>query len=155
RRLTFDRAGDHSPQWSPDSRTIYFAGNRKREGEKQPPYHGKTQVWRIGIEDSTPVAVTRLEDGVQAFELSRDGKTLYYITTREVIDNEWKNLQQQFKDVEYGHGINKFSQVWKLDLQSWRAEKLIDEKRVIREMTVTPSGQRIAMITTPDDKVVS
>ena len=47
RRLTSDRANDRSPQWDPDGRLIYFLGNRKREGDKRPPYDGKTQVWRI------------------------------------------------------------------------------------------------------------
>ena len=36
RRLTFDRAMDRLPQWSPDSRQIYFLSNCKRAGEKQP-----------------------------------------------------------------------------------------------------------------------
>jgi dipeptidyl aminopeptidase/acylaminoacyl peptidase len=155
RRLTFDRASDRSPQWSPDSRQIYFAGNRRHEGEKRPPYNGKTQVWRIPVEGGQPFAVTRFEDGIETFHLSRDGQSLYYTTTTEVIDDAWKNLRQQFKDIEYGHGIDKFTQVWRLDLQTWRTEKLIDNHRVIRDLAVTGDGRRIAMITTPDDKVVS
>jgi dipeptidyl aminopeptidase/acylaminoacyl peptidase len=155
RRLTFDRASDRSPEWSPDSKFIYFAGNRKREGEKQVPYNGKAQVWRISVDGGEPQAVTRLADGVDAFHLARDGKALYYLTSTEVIDEPWKNLRQQFKDIEYGHGVDKFSQVWRLDLQNWRSEKRIDDKRVIRDFAVTADGERIAMITTLDDKVVS
>src|SRR5262249_122757 len=155
RKLTFDRAGDRSPQWAPDNRTIYFLGNRKREGEKQPPYNGKAQVWRISHDGGEPLAVTRLDEGVVAFALARDGRSLYYTTQTEVIDGEWASLRQQFKKVEYGHGVNHFSPVGKLDLESWRAEKLIDERRVIKEFAVSRDGKRIAMITTPDDTVVS
>src|SRR5262249_24243474 len=57
--------------------------------------------------------------------------------------------------VEYGHGAGKVSQVWKLDLERWREEKVIDESRVVRDFKVSPDGSSIAMITTPDDKVVS
>ncbi len=155
RRLTFDRANDRSPQWGGDSRSIYFAGNRKREGEKRPPYDGKTQVWRIGVDGGELLAVTRIESGIESFQVSRDGKSIYYVTASETVDDNWKQLRQQFRDIEYGHGVNRFSQIWKLDLETWRAEKLVDEKRVVRDFAVTPDNRRIAMITTPDDKVVS
>src|SRR5437899_1800853 len=65
-RLTSERANDRSPQWDPDGQLIYFLGNRKREGEKRPPYDGKTQVWRIPVTGGTPEAVTRVEGGVDA-----------------------------------------------------------------------------------------
>src|SRR5262249_61053815 len=68
---------------------------------------------------------------------------------------EWKALRTRYKDVEYGHGTGKVSQVWRLDLQSWRAEKLLDDKRYVRDMAVSPDGARVALITTPDDRVVS
>src|SRR5215469_13901432 len=44
-RLTFDRAGYNSIHWSPDSKFLYFMGNRKREGRAGPGYDGTTQVW--------------------------------------------------------------------------------------------------------------
>ena len=48
RRLTFENASDGSPQWSADGRWIYFTS--ARGGEKEPPYNGKTQVWRISLD---------------------------------------------------------------------------------------------------------
>src|SRR4051812_11016795 len=76
RRLTFDRANDAFPRWSPDNKTIYFLGRRKREGEKQPPYDGSAQVWRVGRDGGKPFAVTRVAGGVQAFDLAPDGESL-------------------------------------------------------------------------------
>jgi dipeptidyl aminopeptidase/acylaminoacyl peptidase len=154
RRLTFDRANDAFPKWSSDSKTIYFLGRRKREGEKRPPYDGSAQVWRVDRNGGTPVPVTHGAGGVQGFDLSPDGRFLYGQVNIEKIDDEWKELRQQFKDVEYGHGVRKASQLWKLDLSSWREEKVY-EGRFIREFKVSVAGGDIAMITTPDDKVVS
>jgi dipeptidyl aminopeptidase/acylaminoacyl peptidase len=155
RRLTFDRANDRAPAWTPDGQTAYFLGNRKREGEKQPPYNGKTQVWRVPAAGGEPLAVTRAEDGVGLFELARDGRALYYTTQTDHADEEWKELRQRFKDVEYGHGAAKVSQVWRLDLDNWRAEKVVDDRRYVHDLAVSPDGRRLAMITAPDDRVIS
>jgi dipeptidyl aminopeptidase/acylaminoacyl peptidase len=161
-RLTSDRASDRSPQWGARSEHIYFLGNRKREGEKRPPYDGKTQVWRVALEppfgtprSGVPQAVTRVPGGVQMFALARDSHSLYYVTLAPHTDGPFKHLREKFSQVEYGHGVNKFSVVWRLDLQTWRAEKVLDAKRVIKDMAVTADGRRLAMITTPDDTVVS
>lgn len=156
RRLTSDRANDRAPQFSPDAATIYFLGNRKREGEKRPPYDGKTQIWSIPTErEGTPLAVTRVEGGIDGYELSRDGKSLYYLVHVDKIEDDWSGLRSKYNGLEYGHGQNRLGQIWKLDLDSFRAEKIIEPGRNIREFAVAPNGKKIAMITTPDDKVVS
>lgn len=54
KRLTSDRAGYRAPQWSSSGQTIYVLANRKREGEKQPPYNGKSQVWKITRDPMRP-----------------------------------------------------------------------------------------------------
>ncbi len=154
RRLTFDRAGDRSLSWSPDGRWLCFLGERKRGGEKLPPYDGKTQVWQVAAEGGEPRAVTRIEGGVRAYQLARDGRALYYLTDTEDEDRDWKSLRAQHKDIDYQPGSRKVSVVWKLDLGTWRAVKLIDDRRYIHEMNVAPDGSRVALITAPDDTVV-
>lgn len=154
-RLTFDRPSARLPQWSPDSRHIYFAANRKREGSTQVPFNGKTQVWRVGLDGGEPRAVTRIDDGIRLFRLGKDGHSLYYVTDHDHEDDEWKQLREQFKDVEYGHGRRKVSRVWKLDLENWRTEKLIDDKRYYHDFAPSPDGKRVALIAAPDDRVIS
>lgn len=150
RRLTFDPAADGSPQWSHDGRHIYFLSARKRAGETKPPLDGKAQVWRLSPGGEEASAVTRVDGGVGRFELARDGRALYYTASEEHFNDDFKALRQKHKHLEYGHGVVKVSQLWKLDLESWRAEKLIDEKRVISSFAVAPDGSCIAMITTPN-----
>src|SRR5262249_39850746 len=125
------------------------------EGDKRPPYDGKAQVWRLPHSGGEPQAVTRVDGGVDAFDLSGESQSLYYTTEREETDAEWQSLRQQFADIDYGHGVNKVHQVWKLDLATRRTDKVIDDKRHIHDFAVAPDGKRIAMITTPDGKVVS
>ena len=155
RRLTFDRAADASPQWSPDGKYIYFTSARKRGGEEDPPYSGKKQVWRISPRGGEPQAVTRVKEGIGTYQLAHDGAAVYYTVAEEEVADEWKDLRSKYKDLEYGHGVTEFSQVWKLDLESWRVEKIIDEKRVIVSLAVSPDQGRIAMITKPDETMLS
>ncbi len=155
RRLTSDRAGDRAPQFTADGAFLYFMGNRKREGEKRPPYDGKTQVYRLGPFNVFPEPVTRVEGGVEAYDISRDGKSLYYLVHVDKIEDDWSGLRSKYAKLEYGHGQNKLGQIWKLDLETIRVEKIIDAGRHIHEFSVAPGDKKIAMITTPDDKVVS
>ena len=153
RRLTFDKAEEANPQWTPDGR-LCFTANVRRPGDDAPPHDGKTQVWRIAPDGSGLEALSRVKEGIGRYELSADGKALYYTIVTEGTDEEWKDLRARYKDLDYGHGVTKFTQVWRLDLESWRAEKLVDERRVIAAMRVSPDQSKIAMVTTPDDELL-
>jgi dipeptidyl aminopeptidase/acylaminoacyl peptidase len=155
RRLTFDRCGANTVRWSPDGREIYFAARRSRAGEKKPPFDGKAQVWKVKASGGSPEAVTRVTGGLETFDLAIDGLSVWYVVQESQTSGAWKALKEQFKDLEYGHGVGKVSQVHRLNLENWRDEKVIDDKRVVRELALSPDGKRLAMITTPDDTVVS
>ncbi len=155
-RLTFDAAGDTSPQWSADSKWIYFTSSRKRGDDDKPPYNGKKQVWRVHSDGGDLQAVTRLKGGVNGYQLSHDGQSLYYTVSKEnVNEDQWKDLREEFDKLDYGHGVVKHTQVWKLDLRSWRKEKIIDEKRVINEFAVSPDERLVAMQTTPTGDLIT
>jgi dipeptidyl aminopeptidase/acylaminoacyl peptidase len=153
KRLSFDGARESSPMWSPDGRHIYFVANYSRGESERPPYDGSRQVWRIAPDGGDPRAVTRVEGGVQRFDLSVDGRFLYYAIGVEDTDDEWRELRERFDGLIYGHGVTTFSEVWKLDLESWRATRLVDDRRVIHDMAVSVDG-RVAMITTPDEELI-
>jgi len=154
-RLTFDPANDSNLRWSPDGKSIYFVSNRKREGEKSPPYNGTPQVWRLEVASGQEVPLTKVPDGINAFCLSPDGRSLYYTTSKKHITDDWKDLREDFPDLNYGHGVHQISELWKLNLQSWREIRLYDKQRYIRSFDVSPDEGRIALITTPDELEIS
>jgi len=86
RRLTFEPEADGSAQWSPDEAWIYFTTSRKQGDDAKAPYNGKKQVWRVSPQGGELFPVTRLEDGVDDFRLSADGKTLYYTAKVSMIN---------------------------------------------------------------------
>ncbi|MCP3903521.1 MAG: S9 family peptidase [Planctomycetes bacterium] len=155
RRLTFDPASDGSPSWSPDGKWIYFRASRKRGGDEPAPYNGKAQVWRVAVDGGAIVPVTRLPDSVDAYALSASGHTLYYtVSSKQTDEDQWGALRKEFDDLEYGHGVVEYSELWALDLRTWRSEKLVDERRVIGAFAVTDDERRIAMVTTPTAELI-
>ncbi len=150
-RLTFDRAWESGPRWSADGRFIYYTAGYHRAGEENPPYDGSTQVWRIAPTGGDPQAVTRVRGGIGHFDLA--GNAVYYTTSESTVGDEWSDLRARFPDLEYGHGVTPFDAVWKLDLQSWRAETVVEPTRVIHGLDVSSDG-KIAMVTTSDDEQI-
>ncbi len=154
RRLTFDRASEASPSWSPDGAFIYYTSTTDRAGDDKPPYDGSKQLWRISPDGGEPQAVTRIADGIGLYDLAVDGSAVFYTAGEEVVGDEWKEMRERYPDLEYGHGVTTFSAVWRLDLASWRAREVVEATRVIHAMAVSPNGRRIAMITTPDNELI-
>lgn len=154
-RLTFDRAGYNGLRWAPDSRQFYALASRKREGATGPPHDGKRQVWRLPVAGGEPAAVTQVAGGVDLFGLTGDGRTLFYTTSRREAAGEWTALRQQFGSVQYGHGEEDRTDIHKLDLRTWRSEKVATLKKAVAELAVAADGKRLALITAPEDKVLS
>ncbi|QDT15297.1 S9 family peptidase [Alienimonas californiensis] len=152
-RLTFDPAGDSSPMWAPDGRTIYFLSARK--GGDEPPTDGDTQVWKIDVDGKNLSAVTRIKGGVEAAAVTDDGSAIFYTVPREVVEDDLAGLRSKYKDLDYGHGKVKYSTLMRLDLNTWRSEELIAPDRYIRSFGVSPDGKSVAMVTDPDRNLIT
>ena len=154
-KLTFDRANDHKLKWSADGKQIYFLGNRKKASEVKPPFDGSSQVWRIAADGSGEVkAITREGGGVCGYDYAPKADALFFSKDKEHADqDEFAKLRAKTK-VEYGHGVRKISEIHKLDLTTWRVEKMVDDTRYVREFVVTQDGKKIAMVSAFDDTVV-
>ena len=156
RRLTDDWSKDEKPQWGSDGQTIYFIGHYKHQEEERSPYDGKAQVWCVNIDGNGLKPITSVPGGVDEYRITKDGMILYYTIRKDHMIEEWKDLRSEFKDdVKFGHGIEKVSELWKLDLNSGRETKLIDPYRFIRYFEVSPDGKRIAMVTNPNDLLIT
>jgi len=152
-RHTFDSFAASSITWSPDGQTIYFLG-RDKAGRDTPPGDGSRQIWRLDRDQTRPTAVTRNKDGVQSYVLAAAGDFLYYSVKEKEVSDPWKDLRQEFKDLEYGHGVTWFSEVRKLNLTTWREEVVLPADRVIWEMSLSPEGDRLGLITTDDNELI-
>jgi dipeptidyl aminopeptidase/acylaminoacyl peptidase len=155
RRLTFDEASPHSLRWSGESTRLYFLASRNRAAEKEPPGDGTTQVWELSLHGGDARAITSVAGGVEEFDLAAKEDQLFYSVKKSVTDEDkFTRLRMLFDQPEYGNGKRTVSEIWRLNLRNWRAERVVDEKRFIREFVVTADGRRIAMVSALDDSVV-
>lgn len=154
-KLTFDRANDRHIKWSADGKHLYFLGNRKKAAETKPPFDGSSQVWRITADGSGEVkAITREVGGVTGYDYAPKADALFFSKDKEHADqDDFAKLRAKYK-ADYGHGVRKVSEIHKLDLTAWRAEKIVDDTRYVREFVVTQDGKKVAMVSAFDDTVV-
>jgi dipeptidyl aminopeptidase/acylaminoacyl peptidase len=145
-QLTKDRANDRLPKWSGDGTSIYVLANR---GEKP-----KAQVWRVPAAGGEPKAVTSVEAGVTGYDYAPKADAVFYSVDATATDeDDFSALRKKFDKPEYGSGKRTVSEVFRLGADG-KPEKLIAEKRYVREFAVTQDGKKIAMVSAFDDTVL-
>jgi len=153
RQLTRDRANDRHPKWSADGKAIYVLGNRKKDGQKEPPFNGSTQLWKVNAEDGSAKAITKHAGGITGFDYAPKADALYFTIDAEQTDaDDFSKLREKYGKLTYGHGKRTVSELYRIN--DGKPEKLIADKRYIREFAVTQDGKRIAMISAFDDTVL-
>lgn len=148
-RLTFNQADDWNISWSNDGSWIYFQSRRFTES-------GGSQVWRLSPETKTIQQVTRVKGGIDQYQLSRGSDRLYFLCSRDAaLDDRWKELRSQFDDLQYGSDAGEHSELWGLDLTTWRLNQLVTPKGFYRGFSVNDHGQKVALVKVPDDELIS
>lgn len=154
-RLTFTNESESSPQWSGDGQYIYYIGKLTHE-DKKAPYNGKSQVFRINRDGGDAVPVTKEVEGVSSFSLSPDGNTLYFLGSKTVKDkDEWASMRAGHSAPKYAHGERKTNPLYKLDLQHFKQQLILDDDKVVWNFSVSDDGSKIARITTSDNELVN
>src|SRR5687767_3763008 len=78
-RLTYDKAREHSPRWSPDGRWLTFLSSREDTSEVE-------QVWRLDRTGGEAERITSFPGGVSDYAWSPDGTRLAVIASDPEAD---------------------------------------------------------------------
>lgn len=152
--LTTDRANDRHPKWSADGKTLYFVGNRKKDGQKKAPFNGTSQIWKVPADGGKVAGVLPVEGGVVGFDFAPAADAVFYTVDAKVTDDDdFSGLRAKFK-ANYGHGTRTVSELYRLKAGEAKPERVWAEKRYAREIAVTAKGDKVAMITAADDTVI-
>lgn len=154
KRLTFTNEKESAAVWSPDGQYIYFLG-QMGDDQGKAPFNGKRQVFRIAAGGGDAVPITKEKQGVNAFELSQNGKSLYFLGNKTSTDTDtWASLRASHQAPEYAHGERNTNPLYKLDLVSYKQQKLLDDDKVVWHFDVNNDESKIARITTQDNELV-
>ena len=145
KQITKDRAGDRHLRWSADGKALYTLANR---GAK-----GKAQVWKVTLAGET-TAVTNVPAGVTGFDYAPKSDTVFYTVDATATDkDDFTPLREKFGKIDYGHGTRTVSELFAVKGAA-NPEKVLADKRYIREFAVTADGKKGAMISALDDSVI-
>lgn len=129
-QLTFNKASEHSPRWSPDGQWLAFLSSREVEEETD-------QIWIMKRAGGEAEKITDLKGGVSDFVWSPDSKCLALIASdidpeaAAAKDKSEKKTAKpividryQFKKDEEGYLTKLRSHLYVLDLATRKAELL-------------------------------
>jgi dipeptidyl aminopeptidase/acylaminoacyl peptidase len=143
-RLTFTEQDESGLEFSPDGRWLYFKRGSAKHGER---------VWRVAVDGSREQPVTPEDQSVSVFEVGADA--VWYLTSDDApVDDEWAALRKAHSSVRYGYAPVQKTEAWRLDLSSWKAEVAAAPGRSAYDLSVSPDGRYVAMLTSPDDPLV-
>lgn len=156
RKLTADAANDRHPKWAADGKSLYVVANRRKDGQREPPYNGSPQVWRLPAEGkAAPAPVTRAAGGVVHFDYAPKADEVFYTVDAEAAaEDAFAKLRDKFPKLDASPGKRKVSDVYRVRAGG-KPEKLPGlDGRYVREFAATRDGQRLALVTAADDTVI-
>ena len=149
RQLTSGKTRDRSPAWHPDGNRIAFVSDRAKAGESSALY-----MLRLDGGDATPLTATENEQGISAFVMSPDGKTIAYLSPDEKSDEEkQKKKDEKPKDVDVWGEKWEHARLRLVDLETKEVRTLFSEDRHVVDLSYSPDGKTIAVGITANPEI--
>lgn len=141
-RLTRHPKKDEKPRWSPDGRLLAFISDRS----------GKSQIYLIDPFGGEPEKLTDHKEEIDSFEWLPDGKGVLFIAKEPRSEEEEKKRKQGYDQIVVDGDLT-FSHIYKIDLESRKAEQLTRGRLHVVQLAPSPSGERVAFLARPTPKL--
>lgn len=155
RRITTTKFSEYQATWSPDGKKIFFMS----------PESGTMQVWKMNPDGTSREQVTRIENGINGYKVSPDGRRLLYIADvypekkfKDLYEGLPKASGKIITDLMYRHWdtwVEAYSHVFVANLEGVveKGTDLMPEEPW--ETPLAPFGGMEQITWSPDSKVIA
>jgi len=154
-RITTTKFSEYQATWSPDGKKIFFMS----------PESGTMQVWKMNPDGTSREQVTRIENGINGYKVSPDGRQLLYIADvypekklKDLYEGLPKASGKIITDLMYRHWdtwVEAYSHVFVAGLDGVveKGTDLMPEEPW--ETPLAPFGGMEQITWSPDSKVIA
>lgn len=148
RRLTDSKDGVGAFAFTKDGRWLLYSAGKT----------GEQQVWALDaaaireVRDLTPVAMTTHTTPVTWWDVSRDGKTLYFLAPESANKEARERMEKKFNVAVRNEDV-PLQHLWALDLSARRETRLTSGTEYsVGGVTISPDGRWLGFSGSPNDR---
>jgi dipeptidyl aminopeptidase/acylaminoacyl peptidase len=146
-RLTNGEKGESNPQWSPDSKTVFFRADRGEE---------KSQIWSIPVDGGEAVRVTKVEDGLPQVSWTADCSRFCFVRKDKWSDQKQRDKREERKEDArlVDERPKRRDHIWVYDLAADSARQVTAEPFDDSGPDISPDGRWVVFASnrTGDDE---
>jgi dipeptidyl aminopeptidase/acylaminoacyl peptidase len=136
-RLTSSKGSSYSAEWSPDGKWIAFLSDRPPvlAGAKE----NKAQLYIISAAGGEARELTKVEDGVNSFSWSPDGRTIAFSST-DAEPKSQKDRDDKYGEIQVIEGDYAMTHLWLLDAPTWDSSDVAAATHLAEPRRLTDGG---------------
>ncbi len=144
RQLTFSEASDYDPTFSRDGNFIFFISSRAYRNSHGELAEGADQLWALPLNGGEARQITRLENGVEFYQVGPEGKYLYVVSLEELPEEVRRKNEHREKlkfDAQVRDSVKINKVLWQVEWPKGTIRKIAVLDPGVEEINVSSDNR--------------